>query len=71
MRKTVWGGGNGNGRTRNGSRKWEWTLRGGENEKDNARRGNGNGRTRNGSLTLTTLIISRDLALLLLKNGFD
>jgi hypothetical protein len=62
MRKTVWGGGNGNGR--------KWTLRGGENEKDSAKRGNENDRTRNVSLTLTTLIISRDLALLLLKNGF-
>jgi hypothetical protein len=52
MRKTVWGGGNGNGRTRNGSQEWEWSLRGG---------GNGNGRTRNGSLPLTVLISSRDL----------
>jgi hypothetical protein len=34
MRKTVRGGGNGNGRTRNGSR--EWALRGGENEKNSA-----------------------------------
>jgi hypothetical protein len=31
MRKTVRGGGNGNGRTRNGR-----ALRGGENEKDSA-----------------------------------
>jgi hypothetical protein len=36
MRKTVRGGGNGNDRTRNGSREWEWALRGGENEKDSA-----------------------------------
>jgi hypothetical protein len=39
MRKTMRGGGNGNCRTlatRNGSREWEWALRGGENEKDSA-----------------------------------
>jgi hypothetical protein len=39
MRKTVRGGGNGNDRTHNGSREWEWTLRGGENEEDSAGRG--------------------------------
>jgi hypothetical protein len=32
------GKGNGNGRTRNDNRKWKWVLRGGENEKDSARR---------------------------------
>jgi hypothetical protein len=36
MKKTVHGWGNGKGRTRNGSRDWEWALRGGENEKDSA-----------------------------------
>jgi hypothetical protein len=41
----------GGGRNGNGSRKWEWALRGGRN---------GNGRTRNGSLHLTVLISSRD-----------
>jgi hypothetical protein len=45
-------GGNGFGKTRNGSQEWEWALRGG---------GNGNGRTWNVSLTLTALISSRDL----------
>jgi hypothetical protein len=29
IRKTVRGGDNGNDRTRNGSREWEWALRGG------------------------------------------
>jgi hypothetical protein len=47
--------GNGNGLCGNGSREWEWALRGG---------GNVNGRTRNGSLPLTALISSRDLALI-------
>jgi hypothetical protein len=60
MRKTLQGGGNRNGRTRNDSREWEWALRRGENEKDNAGRENGNGRTRNDSLPLTVLISSRD-----------
>jgi hypothetical protein len=44
MRKTVWGGVNGNDRTMRHS----------------AGRGNGNGRTQNGSLPLTALISSRD-----------
>jgi hypothetical protein len=63
MRKTVQGGGNGNGITRNGSREWEWALRRGENEKDIAVRGDENGRTRNDSLPLTVLISSRDYLL--------
>jgi hypothetical protein len=33
MRKTVRGEGNGNDRTRNGSREWEWALRGGRMRK--------------------------------------
>jgi hypothetical protein len=48
MRKTVRGGGNGNGRT-----PAEHGMA--------AENGNGNGRTRNGSLPLTALISSRDV----------
>jgi hypothetical protein len=52
MRKTMWGGGNGNGRT---------LAAGNGNELcgEGRRGGNGNGRTRNGSLPLTALISRR------------
>jgi hypothetical protein len=55
MRKTMRGGGNGNGITR--VLEWEWA---GRMRKTVRGEGNGNGRTRNDSLSLTALISSRD-----------
>jgi hypothetical protein len=55
MRKTLRGGGNGNGITR--VLEWEWA---GRMRKTVRGEGNGNGRTRNDSLSLTALISSRD-----------
>jgi hypothetical protein len=53
---------NGNDRTRNDSREWEWTLRGGGNEKDSAERGNEKDRIWNDNLPLTVLISSRNFS---------